>query len=412
MQISNDKDIKVLFITWDGPQVTYLQGLFVPIFQRLAGFGFHFHVLQFTWDGTEQIRINRSVCKEAGIPYQAVTIWRRPRTLGALLTTLLHSRTIRHVICNQGIDIIMPRSILPGLSALLALRNNKSLQMIFDADGLPLDERVDFAELSSSSVTYRLLRDVEAQAIRKADAVLTRSSVASKILLDRAGSGTTAKKFHVVMNGRDRVLFSPGNKETRAAVRKSLGISPSAPLVVYAGSVGPQYCMNEMFMFFRSLLSSRHDAHFLFLTGSPDSVLTPLDSFRDIKKSMTVRSVSAHDVPDYLAAADVGLALRRPSFSMQAVSPIKLGEYLLCGLPVVATRDIGDTSFFVKEHVGFLIDDASEDQLEKAATWFINKVLKMRNTFRDRSRTEGVKYFSLDQAVKRYRYALESVIDA
>ncbi|MCI5178430.1 MAG: glycosyltransferase [Candidatus Electrothrix sp. AW3_4] len=411
MYTPSNRNVRILFVTWDGPQVNYLEGLFLPIFKQLKKFGFHFHILQFTWGGSDRTHINHLVCKEAGIPYQAITIWRRPRGLGALLTVLLHSRTIRHVIRNQGIDIIMPRSILPGLSALLALRNT-SLQMIFDADGLPLDERVDFAGLSSSSVTYRLLRDIEAQAVRKADAVLTRSSVASRILLDRAGSETTAEKFHVVMNGRDSVVFSPGNKENRAAIRKNLGIPLHTPLIVYAGSVGSQYCMNEMFTFFRYLLSSRHDAHFLFLTGSPDSVLALLDSLRDMKESMTVRSVSAHDVPNYLAAADVGLALRRPSFSMQAVSPIKLGEYLLCGLPVIATRGIGDTSLFVKEHVGFLIDDACDDQLEKAATWFINKVLKIRNTFRERCRTEGVKHFSLDQTVKKYRYALESVIDA
>ncbi len=322
MYISNDRNVKILFVTWDGPQVNYLEGLFLPIFKQLKKFGFHFHVLQFTWGGIERIRINRSVCKEAGIPYQAVTIWRRPRALGALLTALFHSRTLRRLVLNWKIDIIMPRSILPGLSALLTLRNNKSLQMIFDADGLALDERVDFAGLSSSSVTYRLLRDVEAQAVRKADVVLTRSSVASRILLDRAGSETTAKKFHVITNGRDSVLFSPRNKEQRSAIRNNLDIPPSAPLVVYAGSIGPQYCMNEMFTFFRYLLSSRHDAHFLLLTGSPDSVLAVLDSFQDIKKSVTVRSISAHDVSDYLAAADVGLALRRPSFSMQAISPI------------------------------------------------------------------------------------------
>ncbi|MCI5149705.1 MAG: glycosyltransferase [Candidatus Electrothrix sp. MAN1_4] len=306
----------------------------------------------------------------------------------------------------------MPRSILPGLSALLTLRHNKSLHMIFDADGLPLDERIDFGGLSDSSITYRLLRDVEAQAVREADVVLTRSSAASRILLNRAGSGTICDKFKIVINGRDKEVFSPGNKESRAAVRNRLNILPDAPLVVYAGSVGSQYCMDDMFTFLRFLLSYRSDAHFLLLTGSSDSALASLEPFRDIKNSVTVHSVSAHDVPDYLGAADVGLALRSPSFSMQAVGPIKLGEYLLCGLPVIATRGIGDTSIFVTEHVGFLLDNGCKIQLKKAASWFVNEVLEIRNIFRDRCRTEGIKNISLDQAVKGYRYALESVIDA
>ncbi|MCI5212527.1 MAG: glycosyltransferase, partial [Candidatus Electrothrix sp. ATG2] len=245
---------------------------------------------------------------------------------------------------------------------------------------------------------------------RKADTVLTRSSVASRILLDRAGSGTTAERFHVVMNGRDRVLFSPGNKETRAAVRKSLGIPPSAPLVVYAGSVGSQYCLDEMFTFFRFLLSYKPDAHFLLLTGSPDSALAALDSFRDIKKIVTVLSISVNEVPGYLSAADVGMALRRSNYSMQAVAPVKIGEYLLCGLPVIATRGIGDTSLLIKEHIGFLVDDGCRDQLKKAASWFVNEVLEVRNTFRDLCRSEGVRHCSLDQAVESYRYALQASI--
>ncbi len=41
--------MNILFITWDGPQVSYLESLFVPIFRKLEErCGAHFHVLQFT----------------------------------------------------------------------------------------------------------------------------------------------------------------------------------------------------------------------------------------------------------------------------------------------------------------------------------------------------------------------------
>lgn len=405
--ISNSSCIKILFITWDSPQVTYLEGLFLPIFERLAEFGFRFHVLQFTWGSKDQISASRLACEKVGVPYRAVTIWRRPRALGTILTALLRFRTIRCAMRDFDIDIVMPRATLPALSTLFAVRH-QPVRMVFDADGLQLDERVDFAGLSPTGVVYRLLRDVEAQAVRKANAVLTRSRAASKILLDRAGSGTTVEKFHVVANGRDCEVFSPGHDNMRAAVRKQLGITLEAPLVVYAGSVGPQYCMDEMFKFFQVLLSRRADAHFLLLTGSPDSALAILDTFTAIKTAVKVCSVSVKDIPAYLGAADVGLALRRPSFSMQAVAPIKLAEYLLCGLPVVATRGIGDTSMLITEDIGFLVDDGFESQLEEAANWFANVVLPSRNTFRGRCRSVGIEKFSLGNTVESYRHALES----
>lgn len=86
--------------------------------------------------------------------------------------------------------------------------------------------------------------------MRQADTVLTRSVKASEILLARAGAGTKEDKFNVVSNGRDIELFNPGSSETRSGMREALGVSTDAPLLVYAGSIGPQYCATEMLRLF------------------------------------------------------------------------------------------------------------------------------------------------------------------
>ena len=39
---------RLLFITWDGPQVSYLEGLFFPILKGLKP-RYEIHVVQFTW---------------------------------------------------------------------------------------------------------------------------------------------------------------------------------------------------------------------------------------------------------------------------------------------------------------------------------------------------------------------------
>jgi len=49
-----------------------------------------------------------------------------------------------------------------------------------------------------------------------------------------------------------------------------------------------------------------------------------------------------------LAAADVAIALRQPSFSSLGASPTKLGEYLSCGLPVVVNDGVGDVGEIVE----------------------------------------------------------------
>ena len=395
---------KVLFITWDSPHVSYLETLFLPIFRSLLTFGYNFHILQFSWAGSAITDSRRQACEESGFSYSVIPVFRKPQALGAVVSSILGSRHILKLLNENNIDIVMPRSTLPALSSLLALRGRNE-KLIFDADGLPLDERIDFAGLSPSSLIYRFLRDIEAQAVRGSNVVITRSKKASFILQARAGAGSSQKKFHVVTNGRDVNRFYPRCESERLEVKAKLGIREEAPLIVYAGSVGPQYCAETMFDLFKKIKMSRCDSHFLILTGAPEVMNSYLLDHPDISDSVTIMSADPEDVPNWLSAGDLGLAFREPKFSMQAVAPIKLGEYLLCGLPVVATAGVGD-SHFIAGDAGFLVDHGSSETIALVSDWFINKVLPNRDKFRDQCVVVGKKYFSLESSVESYVSAL------
>jgi glycosyltransferase involved in cell wall biosynthesis len=399
--------MNVLFVTWDGPQVSYLESLFLPIFRRLAESGIRFHVLQFTWGDSDVSKARQAACNQAGITYRSVTILRRPIASGALLSALKGALDVRRAIKDFDIDVVMPRSTLPSMATLLALRGS-SLPMVFDADGLPLDERVDFAGQSPTGLVYRLLRDVEAQAVRRAAMVITRTAMAVNILLARAGAGTPKVKFHVVSNGRDADTFSPMNADIRKRVRQRMQLNEQTPLLVYAGSIGQQYCISEMLQIFSNVRQRRADAHLLILTGTPELAANALAARPELAPAVTIKSVSARDVPEYLATADLGLALRKPSFSMQAVAPIKLGEYLLCGLPVVATSGIGDTDS-ISDDTGFLVGCVDSTEFAAAADWFIDCVLPQRENYRIRSRELGVERFSLGSSAQSYTNALSII---
>ena len=400
--------MNILFVTWDGPQTSYLEGLFLPIFKALKSKNIHFHILQFTWGDTASIEARRIACQNAGCSYEVVKVIRKPVALGSLASAIQGSKHITRVIKQQKIDVVMPRSTLPALSSLLALRN-RSEYLVFDADGLPLDERIDVSGQSSSGLVYRLLRDIEAQAVRRADIVLTRSTKATNILLARAGAQTSSNKFYVVTNGRDTNVYTVGSVESRAATRASLGLADNIPLLVYAGSIGPQYCLDEMLKLFELILVKNSTARLLILTGSPDLVYQALQSRAELMKLVIVKSVATKEVPTYLACADLGLAFRQPTFSMQGVAPIKLGEYLLCGLPVVATKGIGDTHVISNE-VGYLVEDMSGIELQRVADWFIADVLPARTQMREQCRHVGVEYFSLEACAQSYYRALATVI--
>jgi len=401
--------MKILFVTWDGPQTFYLEGLFLPIFKRLSERGFAFHVLQFTWGGDQIIQRSRAMCESAGLSYRAVRVWRRPLAFGSLFTAVKGCRDIRRAIRDWDIDVVMPRSTLPALSSLLALRS-REMPMIFDADGLPIDERVDFGSLRPTSVIYRVLRNIEAQAVRRASIVLTRTRIAIDILRVRGGVGTNSSKFRAVRNGRDAELFSSGEGACREQTRADIQVSPKAPLIVYAGSIGPQYCLPEMLRFFSFVREANSEAQLLILTGSSDAVLHELASWPDLVEFVTTMRVDGSEVPRFIASADLGLALRQPSFSMQAVAPLKIGEYLLCGLPVLATDGIGESGRVLNSEVGYLTKKMDDMELRGAADWFLGTVIPDRAGYRSRCRETGILEFSIESAARDYREALETAM--
>lgn len=398
--------MKILFISWDGPQVTYLEGLFLPIFSALQAEGFEFHVLQFTWADRDSVQRTRAVYEAAGVTYRAVRVLRFPKALGAVFTAWRGSRIITQAIRRLGIEVVMPRSIMPAFATMLA-RGLGNIPIVFDADGLAVDERVEFAAESTSALQSWVMRDVEVKAVRRASVVLTRTVRAAEILRARAGAGTTAGKFHVVGNGRDPGQFHPSDDATRARVRNRLGIALTAPLLVYAGSLGQQYCPDEMLLLFECLLRRRPDAQLLVLSTQGETLRVLASKMGLPSRVLTVIAVQPHEVPEYLACADVGLALRMPSFSMQGVAPIKLGEYLLCGVPVVVSTVIA-TSELIDGRTGIQLDGTENAALDQVADWITNEVLDDREGFRQRCVALGRDSFSLGGSVAGYVRALSA----
>lgn len=399
--------MKILFVTWDGPGQSYLESLFLPIFARLQEHGHSFDVVQFTWADAVETTAMRQRAASMGMRYTAYPVPRGNLVLSTLWMILKGSRLVARHIRNGAIDAVMPRSIIPAAMAILALRKERETRLLFDADGLMADERVDFAGWRADGLPYRVLRDIEAQAVRSAHAVMVRTARARDAQIARAGSGIDPARIHVVVNGRDEELFSPAAPARRSAVRRHHGLDADTPWIIYAGSIGPQYYPGEMLKFFSCVHRLRPDARLMILTANVEEMKAHLAEHEVSSGAVEISRVPPSEVPLYLASADLGLALRKPSFSMQAVAPIKVGEYLLCGLPVLSTAGVGDLDEQLgTEAAGKVLRDVGEESLTEAARWFVNDVLPDRERYRQASRLAGEEYFGLGAAVESYLAAL------
>ena len=391
----------LLFITWDGPQTSYMEGLFMPIFQEIAKQGdYQFHVVQFTWAEDKKIAHTKAAADKMGITYSAWPVLRKPNiSIGSLLTVLSSAGKIKKYIRENNIHIVMPRSTFPAM--MVNQIKNKNFKLIFDADGLPIEERIDFAGLKKESFQYKLMKSAETKMLKSADAVITRSQKAIDIHTAHIGESYRSK-FSVVFNGRDKNRFAY-RPHLREELRQELGLKDEL-LFVYAGSLGPQYCLTEMLEIFQAYAEKR-EAKFLILTGNTAFAEQNIPS--ELKPHVILKSVPSEKVSFYLNGGDVAFGLRKPTFSMQGVAPIKLGEYLLCGLPVIASKGIGDTEKILENFEECFLYDHSIGLLPQIAQIknFVEKaIFANRNNIAQKAQD----YFSLEAAAESYLKAIKN----
>ena len=404
---------RVLYITWDGPQVSYLEGLFLPVFTRLRAHDIEIQVLQFLWGDDKHLERQERVCAEQGIYYQKIVVPRVARGLGAFLTAAIGCRVVLRLAREHGIDILMPRSFMPAITALhtIWLHPRQRLPLVYDVDGLGIDEKVDSGSLSCNSLTYRLLKWYEKAAITAATSVIGRTAAACQIYQGYDGHPEPGK-YVVAVNGRDPQHFEPSTCIQRKAARRALGIDPACPVVVYSGSFGEKYCPSRMFRLFRAILEQRPDAKFLIMTGSPEAATNYVEQCQsDILGSVRIKTFSLQEVPLNLATADLGLCICQDTFSNQAVQATKLGEYLLCGLAVAGTPNV--LPFGLLESVAtHSVGAMSDDEIDMAASWFVENVLAQRDTIRDEARRLGTAHLTVDKTVSSYAMAIQRAVEA
>lgn len=400
--------MRLLFITWDGPGTNYHESLFIPILNLARRSSDAVHLIQFAWGSSERSRSIARAAAAHNISYRMRPVRRSPKGIGIATTLISGSAYIAAYANRHQIDVVIARSIIPAGMTLAALSTLRSdIRLIYDSDGLMADERVDFAGWNPAALPYRTLRKIERRTVLRADAILVRSKKAGRTLAARSGTNTPVQHTVVVYNGADPKRFTPGTPESRAATRRKLGISESAPVLIFVGSLGGKYRLDLALEFLAQVRQRRPDTVLLIVTGMPERARATLAEFAaELGNSVQIHSAHPMDIPELIATADLGISIIEMTYSMRAVSPIKVSEYLMCGVPPLATS-VGDLEQLLHEDCGRLLRSLDPRTFEEAAQWFVDGVLKDRDGYRARCREHALGSLSLEAAAHSYRRALD-----
>lgn len=378
---------RVCYLTWDGPGARYLRSLYFPIFARLP---FEVRVVQVSYGDDEELRRTRELAARMGLDFEGIGFRRRGSTVATVRegAGLLLGQAVR-AVWGQA-DLVVARSLMPAAAVLAA--GIPRARFVFDADGLVADERVEFAGWRADGVPYRAARMVERLASKRASVTLTRTKAAQDVLLQREPSARVV----VAPNGSDPDAFRSTSAE-RAAWRAARGFGTDDVIVVYCGTLGPQYRPDLMLAFVEELRRcDPRRVHFRIVSPSPQG-----PEVAAMTSDASHVSVAPHDVRAELGAADLALAFREPSFSQCAVAPIKVGEYLLAGLPVVANLGVGDLEANLTDEVAVIAPTFTLEGVQAAA-----RVTAAKRFDREVIRQTGAQRFGLNVAVDGYTKGL------
>ncbi len=241
------------------------------------------------------------------------------------------------------------------------------VRLVYDARGDYLAEHAFHhtgrGDAEADAQAHRILR-AERGVVRAADAVLCVSEALADLL--EARHGDVRGKVTVVPCGHDPDRFGH-DPARRRAVRHRLGLGPRFTLI-YAGSLVPYQLPGAVARAAALTRSLRPDAHLLALTPDPARAERVLRAAGLSPGTFTCARAAHAEMPGYLDAADAALLLRRRDPVNAVASPVKLAEYLACGLPVLVSDGIGDASGLVREAgLGQVVADPEDADALRAA---------------------------------------------
>lgn len=220
---------------------------------------------------------------------------------------------------------------------------------------------------------------IERTLIHEADVAITVDPNIAALIETSYGLGP----MPVVLNAPE----APPGPTPGPRLRERLRLSPTDPLVVYAGSVGKsrslQMCVEA--------LPRLPGVHLALVVGQPDSavMLELLDRAVEVgvrDRVHVTRYVAQEYVVDFVRDADVGITPNRHNPNTENSLPTKAREYLLAEVPQVVS-DVRTLAAFIRDHgLGevFVADDT--DSFAEAVRTVLADLERYRSAVTDELR--------------------------
>ncbi len=308
-------------------------------------------------------------------------------------------------------DIVHCRSYMPALTG-LRMKKKYGTKLIFDMRGFWADERIDGKIWSLDSPIYRRIfnyfKRKESEFLLNSDySIIGTENGCNEIATWKSMQGKNIN-IKVIPCCADLDMFDPSKitSEEQAALKVKLGIQSEHCVLGYVGSIGTWYMLLEMLDYFKCLHESNPNAVFLFVSGEKPEYIKGEAAKKGIDPETIFVATTLHSgVPLHISIFDSAIFFIRPSYSKKAASPVKQGEIMAMGIPLICNAGVGDTdSIVIRYKAGTVINELNDE------TYRANFIRK--EMFDSHEIMKGAKdYFSLEEGLNQYEWIYKKILE-
>jgi glycosyltransferase involved in cell wall biosynthesis len=404
--------VSVLYISYDGMTDPLGQSQVIPYLIGLTKRGYSFTLL--SCEKEVNFQNNKAKIEKLlsayPIDWQPLSYTKNPPVLSSMYDVSRLKRKAIELHQKNRFSIIHCRSYIASLVG-LEMKYRFRVKFIFDMRGLWADERVDGKLWNLKNplykMVYRYFKRKEKQFLENADYTVSLTHNAKNEILSWKHLDKNRVKMEVIPCCVDLNLFNTKQiqKDRQAQFMQELKLRPEDYVLLYLGSIGTWYMLDEMLEFFRKLKDKKPHAKFLFVTkDEQERILQTADKY-GVKDAIILRPGAREEIPYLISICSSSIFFILPSYSKKASSPTKQGEIMAMGKPIVCNTNVGDTDKIVRDyHSGVLVTDFTPAAYGTA-------IREMDGNFNSAGILNGAQdYFSLEQGVGKYAAIYAAVL--
>lgn len=289
-------------------------------------------------------------------------------------------------------DLIHVRSF-PGMFGAILAKVLFKTKVLFDPRGLYAEE---FSYLENRVFLTKFFKFFEPYYCKFADAI---------VLVSRPFSEYYKSKYNIDPN-RLKVIptFSTEpnfykQQDSIINIKKDYFKNENAQLFVYSGSMESWQNIEEVIIFFKLVSETIENARFAIFSKEAER-FEEIFNKNFSAELFFIKALSKEEIPYYLNQADFGILFRDDHLINIVSAPIKVKDYLLSGVPIIMTANIGDSSEYVRlNKFGYVLQKLNREEMKDV----VAQIKQNKNQFNkreimDRSATD----FSVKKAAFDY----------